>query len=398
MKKALCVIGAVLAVCCSCRDSRTAVATDQGDTLRLKYAEKLTIVKHEGFTEVLLADPWNTGKTLHRYLLIDDSANDNEKPNSISQHLTPITQHPNTSVIRIPLKRAVIATSVQCGLVEQLGGRSAIAGVCDLQYINLPWVQEECRKGRIADCGSGLQPTIEKIIDLVPDALFLSPFQNSGGYGKLEKLEIPIVEMADYMESSALGRAEWMKFYGMLFGREKEADSLFAVVEKNYQALKSKVAERVAKGDVKKPRVLMDKQTGSVWYVPGGRSTIGRLLVDAGVDYPWQDDDRSGSLPLPFESVLEQGAQSDIWLFRYNAPHAIRPQELLAEKQAYSRFKAFQKGDIYGCNTATSTFYEDTPFHPDLLLRDFITICYPDLGLGEPVYFVKVKNLKSKEG
>lgn len=385
MKKALCVIGAVLAVCCSCRDSRTAVATDQGDTLRLKYAEKLTIVKHEGFTEVLLADPWNTGKTLHRYILINENDNDNEKPNSIPQH-------PNTSVIRIPLKRAVIATSVQCGLVEQLGGRSAIAGVCDLQYINLPWVQEECRKGHIADCGSGLQPTIEKIIDLEPDALFLSPFQNSGGYGKLEKLEIPIVEMADYMESSALGRAEWMKFYGMLFGREKEADSLFAVVEKNYQALKSKVAERVAKGDVKKPRVLMDKQTGSVWYVPGGRSTIGRLLVDAGVDYPWKDDDRSGSLPLPFESVLEQGAQSDIWLFRYNAPHAIRPQELLAEKQAYSRFKSFQKGEIYGCNTATSTFYEDTPFHPDLLLRDFITICYPDLGLGEPVYFVKVKN------
>ena len=385
MKKALCVIGAVLAVCCSCRDSRTAVATDQGDTLRLKYAEKLTIVKHEGFTEVLLADPWNTGKTLHRYILINENDNDNEKPNSIPQH-------PNTSVIRIPLKRAVIATSVQFGLVEQLGGRSAIAGVCDLQYINLPWVQEECRKGHIADCGSGLQPTIEKIIDLEPDALFLSPFQNSGGYGKLEKLEIPIVEMADYMESSALGRAEWMKFYGMLFGREKEADSLFAVVEKNYQALKSKVAERVAKGDVKKPRVLMDKQTGSVWYVPGGRSTIGRLLVDAGVDYPWKDDDRSGSLPLPFESVLEQGAQSDIWLFRYNAPHAIRPQELLAEKQAYSRFKSFQKGEIYGCNTATSTFYEDTPFHPDLLLRDFITICYPDLGLGEPVYFVKVKN------
>ncbi len=353
--------------------------------MRLKYAEKLTIVKHEGFTEVLLADPWNTGKTLHRYILINENDNDNEKPNSIPQH-------PNTSVIRIPLKRAVIATSVQCGLVEQLGGRSAIAGVCDLQYINLPWVQEECRKGHIADCGSGLQPTIEKIIDLEPDALFLSPFQNSGGYGKLEKLEIPIVEMADYMESSALGRAEWMKFYGMLFGREKEADSLFAVVEKNYQALKSKVAERVAKGDVKKPRVLMDKQTGSVWYVPGGRSTIGRLLVDAGVDYPWKDDDRSGSLPLPFESVLEQGAQSDIWLFRYNAPHAIRPQELLAEKQAYSRFKSFQKGEIYGCNTATSTFYEDTPFHPDLLLRDFITICYPDLGLGEPVYFVKVKN------
>lgn len=151
MKKALCVIGAVLAVCCSCRDSRTAVATDQGDTLRLKYAEKLTIVKHEGFTEVLLADPWNTGKTLHRYLLIDDSANDNEKPNSIPQHLTPITHHPNTSVIKIPLKRAVIATSVQCGLVEQLGEGVLLRGfaTCSIS------ICRGCRR----NAGKGILPT-----------------------------------------------------------------------------------------------------------------------------------------------------------------------------------------------------------------------------------------------
>ena len=371
MKKALWVIITVTAVLCSCRDSRTAADQRQGDTLRLKYAEKLTIVRHEGFTEVLLADPWNTGKTLHRYILINDNdnvndnVNDNENENDdVNVNLN---QYPNSSVIRVPLKRSVIATSVQCGLIEHLGKREAIAGVCDLQYINLPWVQEECRKGRIADCGSGLQPTIEKIIDLRPDALFLSPFQNSGGYGKLETLQIPIIEMADYMESSALGRAEWMKFYGMLFGKEKEADSLFAAVEKNYMSLRDKVSSfksQVAGKHRPSPKILMDKQTGSVWYVPGGRSTIGRLIADAGADYPWQGDDHSGSLPLSFESVLEKGGPCDIWLFRYN----------------------------YGCNTATSTFYEDTPFRPDLLLRDFITICYPELGLGESTYFVKIQH------
>ena len=395
MKKALWVIITVTAVLCSCRDSRTAADQRQGDTLRLKYAEKLTIVRHEGFTEVLLADPWNTGKTLHRYILVNDDVNDNDDDNENDDVNVNLNQYPNSSVIRVPLKRSVIATSVQCGLIEHLGKREAIAGVCDLQYINLPWVQEECRKGRIADCGSGLQPTIEKIIDLRPDALFLSPFQNSGGYGKLETLQVPIIEMADYMESSALGRAEWMKFYGMLFGREKEADSLFAAVEKNYMSLRDKVSSfksQVAGKHRPSPKILMDKQTGSVWYVPGGRSTIGRLIGDAGADYPWQGDDHSGSLPLSFESVLEKGGPCDIWLFRYNSPHAITAKELLSEKPAYNQFKAFQKGEIYGCNTATSTFYEDTPFRPDLLLRDFITICYPELGLGEPVYFVKVKN------
>ena len=359
MKKALWVIITVTAVLCSCRDSRTAADQRQGDTLRLKYAEKLTIVRHEGFTEVLLADPWNTGKTLHRYILVNDNDNDNDDDNENDDVNVNLNQYPNSSVIRVPLKRSVIATSVQCGLIEHLGKREAIAGVCDLQYINLPWVQEECRKGRIADCGSGLQPTIEKIIDLRPDALFLSPFQNSGGYGKLETLQVPIVEMADYMSL----RDKVSSFKSQVAGKHRPS-----------------------------PKILMDKQTGSVWYMPGGRSTIGRLIADAGADYPWQGDDHSGSLPLSFESVLEKGGPCDIWLFRYNSPHAITAKELLSEKPAYSQFKAFQKGEIYGCNTATSTFYEDTPFRPDLLLRDFITICYPELGLGGSTYFVKVKN------
>ena len=49
---------------------------------------------------------------------------------------------------------------------------------------------------------------------------------------ELEKeLDIPIIECADYMETSALGRAEWMRFYGLLFGVAPQADSLFAEVD-----------------------------------------------------------------------------------------------------------------------------------------------------------------------
>ena len=144
-----------------------------------------------------------------------------------------------------------------------------------------------------------MSPVIEKIIDLHPDAILLSPFENSGGYGKLEDLDIPLVECAEYMEVSPLARAEWMRFYGLLFGKQKKADKLFAEVDKNYNDLKEQ-----AKDAGKGRSVMMDKQVGSVWYVPGGHSTIGQMIKDAGGRYPWEDDEHSGSLPLSFETVL----------------------------------------------------------------------------------------------
>lgn len=374
------IIFGLLFVCLliSCGGSTPKGAQQQGDTLALRHAEKIVIVNHKDYTEVTLADPWNKGKTLHRYLLVPAGARLPE-------------QLPKGTVVRTPLSRAVISTSVHCGLIEQLGRAEAIAGVCDVQYIHLPWVQQRVKAGKIKDCGSGLQPTLETIITLNPDAIFLSPFQNSGGYGRLEKLGIPIIEMADYMETSALGRAEWMRFYGLLFGAYDKADSLFCDVEKNYREYAGMFAKQTDTPSSPKKQVLMDKITGSVWYVPGGKSTIGRMLQDAGAIYPWSDDDSSGSLQLTFENILERAAQSDVWLFRYNAPHPITLGELLSEKAGYRQFRAFQTGEVYGCNTATSTFYEDTPFHPDLLLRDFITITHPEINLGEPRYFIKVK-------
>lgn len=362
-------------VCFACGGQSPTAVSGAGDTLQLKYAERITIVKHKDYTEVKLADPWATGKTLHTYLLVSS-----ERPLP--------AQLPEGSVVRIPLKRCVVATSVHCALVDELGKAETISGVCEPQYIHLPFVTAGCKAGRIIDCGSGMAPTVEKIIDLQPDAMFLSPFQNSGGYGRIDELQIPIIETADYMETSALGRAEWVKFYGLLFGVEQRADSLFDAVEKNYLALKEQ-AQRQQKATSKK--VIIDKLTGSVWYVPAGESTLGKMLTDAGITYPWAADTHSGSLALPFERVFESAGDADIWLFRYNSPTAISYAALQTEHEGYTQIKAFRTRNAYGCNTRTSSFYEETPFHPDRLLRDFITISHPALQLGAPRYFIKLE-------
>ena len=347
----------------------------KGDAVAFKYATQISVEKFDGYTVATIKNPWKEGMTLHRYVLVPS---DQEVPNHI----------PNGTIIRTPLKRAVMFTTVHCAMLMEFGKQDCISGVADLKYIKIPWIQEQVAKGRITDVGDGMSPVIEKIIDEHPDALFLSPFENSGGYGKLEDINIPIVECADYMESSPLARAEWLRFYGMLFGCEERADMLFQNVDNSYHQLKALAAKAKTK-----PSVVVDKVTGSVWYVPGGKSTIGQMIKDANAQYAWADDEHSGSISLPFETVLERAGEADVWLFRYSSDHDITYDELLSEHHGYEQFRAYKNQMAYGCDVERSLFYEESPFHPERLLNDFIHILHPEIDtMASMRYFSKVSH------
>lgn len=358
----------------SCGGRSKASFADGGDTIALRYAENLTLVSYPGYTVATLRNPWDTLRTLHTYVLVPETEQLPE-------------QLPEGTVVRTPLKKSVIYSSVHCALLEELGTGSAIGGVCDLKYIRLAAIHERVAAGKIADCGDGMNPDMEKIIDLHPDAILLSPFENSGGYGRVEKLNIPLIECADYMETSALGRAEWMRFYGLLFGAEAEADSLFAEVDKRYQELKQK-----ARSSSTSLSILSELKSGSAWYVPGGRSTMGRLFADACGRYAFADDKHSGSVPLAFETVFDKAGDADVWVIKYNRDRDMTYTDLQADYIGYTGFKAFKERSVYGCNTDKVPYYEETPFHPDYLLSDLIQILHPELGsLGGLRYFCKLK-------
>ena len=342
--------------------SKTSSLQAEGDTVRMKYSSLLQIVKHADYTVVTIRNPWDTLKVLHTYLLAD-----REKP--LPEHL------PEGTVVRTPLQKSVIYSSVHCSLWSELDELKGIGGVCGLEYIKLPQIQEGCRNGSIVNVGNSMNPDIERIIDLRPDAILFSPFENSGGYGRVGKLNIPIIECADYMETSALGRAEWMRLYGLLLGKEAQADSLFAGIEKEYLTL----TQQVKSQNLKRPTVISEMKNSSAWYIPGGNSTMGRLYQDAGADYVFAYLSNSGSVPLAFETVFDRGGNADIWLIKYNQPQDKTYSELERDYAPYARFKAFQDRKVYGCNTNHVPFYEESPFHPELLLKDLIKIFHPEL-------------------
>ena len=388
----------------ACQGGKTAAAdAEAGDTLEMKYAKLLTIVKHgdgeetsdaaEGidyqYAEALVANPWKAGTMLHRYILIP-KGEEGDKTVAMLARRRSTGARCTTDTVRTPVERSAVFIAPHCQLMYELGCPQAIRGVCDLDYINIPDVKKRAAlsgntsaQNPIVNCGSSMAPDIERIIALKPETILLSPFENSGGYGKLDKLNIPIIEAADYMESSPLGRAEWMKFYGMLFGNEEgksngiagscesKADSLFVKIEKEYLSLKAQAA-----GYPKGLSILTERKTGNVWYVPGGQSTIGILLKDANARYIFEDDQHSGSLAMSPEQILAKGKQVDVWAFKYFGGAPLSQAQLLQEYDGYKALAAFNRGNIYQVDTSTVPYFELTSFHPELLLREFIILAH----------------------
>ena len=440
MNRNIYIFGALLAllVLTACQGGKTTAGeAEEGDTLKMKYAKLLTIVKYgeKGtassdkdaedaeyqYAEVNVANPWKAGTLLHRYILIPKGEEGDKTVTRLALQRTS-GMGCTTDTVRTPVERSAVFIAPHCQLMYELGCQQAIRGVCDLNYINIPDVRKRAAsagkassgnassgnassenassgnasaQNSIVDCGSSMAPDIERIIALKPEAILVSPFENSGGYGKLDKLHIPIIEAADYMESSPLGRAEWMKFYGMLFGKDKnisttvagkalttvagkaseatlpascelKADSLFAKIEKEYLKLKAE-AGKLPKG----LSILTERKTGNVWYVPGGQSTIGILLKDANARYIFSDDKHSGSLPMSPEQILAKGSQVDVWAFKYFGGAPLSQVQLLQEYDGYKALAAFSRGNIYQVDTSTVPYFELTSFHPELLLREF---------------------------
>ncbi len=348
-------------ICCACSSS---TLSEGGD---LQYAQWLKLEEGDKYTLATVLNPWKEGEILHRYALVEEGGS---APDSLQ-----------ATEIHIPLQQAVTATSVHSFLVYRLKAVHQLAGVMDKRFIVSKKLLEAIDS--LADFGNSQNPDIEAIATHHCDAVFVSPFENAN-YGKLENLHIPLIECADYMETSPLGRAEWMRFYGRLFGKGEEADSIFHYEEMQYNEICKECAKSTAK-----PMLMMDVQQGSAWYVPGGKSYLAQLFKDANVQYFFADDTSYGSVPLSFEQVYAQAAQADIWLMRTSTNMTYKTLE--TDNPRYTAFRPFKEKNIWYCNTLTTPYYDVTPFAPSVLLRELFFIAHPDSTLKyKSQYFVPV--------
>ena len=358
----LALLAAVL--CLSCAPE----GADRGDALR--HARLLRLSEHGNATVAEVLDPWHEGRVMHRYLLVP-------RADSVPAGL------PEGTLVRTPLRRVVATSSVHAALAADLGCRQSIAGLCDTAYVMHPLLRADLRSGEMAALGASFAPDMERLVALGADAVTVSPMENTG-YGALTATGIPLIECADYMEETPLGRAEWMRFYGRLWGCGERADSLFAATERAYDAL----CQAAADAKSPRPRLIVDMKQAAAWYVPGADSYLARLYADAGADYAFARHRGRGSVALSMETVMAEGADADVWIVKYGQTAPWTYATLAADYAPVRRLRPWRERRVWACNTLSVPYYEETPFHPERLLRDLVAIFHPEVSAeARPTYY-----------
>ncbi len=344
----------------SCQGGFQASSVEESG-IEMKYATMISLKEGDGYTAAEFKNPWDSTKILHRYVLVPKDA---EMPANL----------PEGDIIRTPISNMLCYVSVHSSLFNELGALDAIGAVGDSKYMYIDKLQEDIKSGKVKECGASKAINVEQIIDVAPDAVIISAMEDNASYAKLLNVGIPVIECADYMETGPLERAEWMRFYGMLVGKREKADSIFSQIETEYNALKEKV-----KNLPNKPTVLDGKKLNSAWYVAGNKSTTGQLITDAGGKYIFTDETSNGSVPYSPEVVLDRGIDADIWMLKYYKDDKLTLKDIENDWFGYSKLKAFKDKRIYAVNLDKTDFYMVTPFHPEVLLREYVSFFHPEV-------------------
>ncbi len=281
--------------------------------------------------------------------------------------------------IALPVRRIVCLSSTHIGYLGELDALDRLVGVSKRVHVANKQVLGRIDRGEIAQVGDGSPIDNEKLLACQPDLVvtFGVSEKDVEPFEAVRRAGIPVLVVAEYTEDSPLGRAEWLKVFGLLVGKSDLANQKYAEVAKAYRSWQAK--GRSAKD---RPSVLLNSSFQGVWYIPGGTSYMARLVDDAGGDYVWREDRSSRVLPLDFEAVLAKGRSAEYWL---NVGFWRTLAEGEANDPRYRHFEAFTRGNVYnhmgsaGEHSGTD-YFERGAARPDLMLADLIKILHPELA------------------
>lgn len=287
---------------------------------------------------------------------------------------------------QIPFKKIILLNASMAGYIGELHAENLIIGVSSPEYIYSDKIQNLLKQGKIQNVGSEQKYDVEKIISLKPDAIFtnhIASFDNT--YQLFKNNGIQVIFLDEYLEQNPLEKTAYLKLFGKLLGKEKEADDIYGNVEKNYVDLK-----QLAQKAKEKPTVLANEMYGDVWYLPGGRTAAAHFISDANAYYILKNNTEEKAVTMSFEEVFAKSGSVQYWI---NAGNHTSKKEMLGMNPFYGKLNVFNKGKIYVITGKergqANDFFESGVVRSDLVLKDYIKIFHPELLPGYQLTYMK---------
>ena len=346
--------------------------TKSGVKNKITYAKGLEIYKYEGYTIVKITKPWPEAKEDFTYVL-------QEKNGTVPDSLKQLT------IVPIPLQSIVVTSTTHIPALEMLGVENTLVGFPNTDYISSEKTRKLIDVGKVREVGTNETLNTEVLIDMAPDLIVCFGFSSFfPTIDNLQKSGLKVIYNGDWTEQSPLGKAEWIKFFGALYGLDNKANTIFKEIEKEYTNTLALVKKATSK-----PTVLSGAMYQEQWYVPQGESWAALFMKDAQSNYLWADSKGTGSLALPLETILDKAQNADYWI----SPGDFSSlKELSDNNPHYKQFSSFKNKKVYSYSKNKGAkggilYFEWSPTRPDWVLKDLIKIFHPELMPNHTLFF-----------
>lgn len=368
----------LLFIITSCKDDKGIIRQlpSQSEQIQNNYAEGFSVEKNDTFDILHIKNPWPKSEKSYKYALISK-----ENASKIT-----LNKEDFDGILTTPIQKIVVTSTTHIPALELLGVEQTLIGFPGTDYISSEKTRKRIDNGNIRELGKNEGINTEVLLELRPDVVVAFGVDGTNKSMEIiEKAGIPVIYNGDWVEKSPLAKAEWIKFFGALYDKDTEAETIFNHIKTDYLE-----AKKIASKATSKPTVLCGAMYKDVWYLPNGTSPEALFLKDANTNYLWSETTETGSLALSFEAVFEKGKTAELWL----SPSYYKSYEDLEKSNShYTKFDAFQNKKIYTFSNTTGktggvTYYELGMSRPDLVLKDMIKICHPELLTDyEPTFF-----------
>jgi len=343
----------------------------------VRYAKGFSIQNYDGYSVVKVKNPWPKATKTYTYILKEKNG---IVPDSLKQNL----------IIPVPIKTIVVTSTTHIPSLELLDEVNTLIGFPHCDYISSEKVRARIDTGNIKELGNNQDLNTEVLLDLQPNVIIGYGIDNKNPtLDNLQKSGLKVMLNGDWNEENALGKAEWIKFFGALYGKQKQATALFTKIEKDF--LKTIKIAKMAKTT---PSILAGDMFEDRWYLPRGTSWGSLLLKQANGNYLWKETSGTGSLSLSFETVFEKAKSADVWI---TSGQFSSLKEMTNSNPHYTEFNAFKNKNVYSFSgkkgkTGGILYYELAPNRPDIVLKYLVKILHPELLIGyKPFFFEKLK-------